>query len=62
MGNQAEREPLGIQPEYIWQEKRLQEIDEAIAKRLETLHNIPVEWVRERNKLVLDIKNRKASH
>ena len=51
-----ERPPLGIMPEYIWKEKRLEQLEKVINDRFNTKFDIPLEWVMERNKLAEEVK------
>lgn len=39
--------PLGLMPEWVWIEKRINEIDEAVKRYLEAGKEIPVSWVSE---------------
>jgi hypothetical protein len=39
--------PLGIMPEWLWKEKRLQDIRDAIERYLEVNQPIPVNWIAE---------------
>lgn len=52
----GQRPPLGIMPEYIWKEKRLEQLEKVINDRFCTEFAIPLEWVTERNKLVEEVK------
>lgn len=40
----CEKPPLGITPHFIWIEQRIDEIKEAINRRIEAKENIPHEW------------------
>lgn len=44
--------PLGVMPKYIWDEKRIDELREAIQRYLKGFYSIPIEWVDEYNKLI----------
>jgi len=44
--------PLGIQPRYIWESFRLQELGEAIERYLSVNKTIPLKWIEEFNELV----------
>ena len=39
-------------PKYIWDEKRIDELREAIQRYLKGFYSIPIEWVDEYNKLI----------
>lgn len=49
--------PIGIQPERIWKEKRLAELQDTIKRYLETGLCISVDWVVEYNKLNEEMNN-----
>lgn len=53
---EIEKPSLGIQPEKFWKEDRLIELDKVIGDRLATTFDIPIEWVIERNRLLVEIK------
>ncbi len=44
--------PIGIMPEYLWNEKRLFDIICAINRYLEAKKEIPTEWIEEYNRLI----------
>lgn len=44
--------PLGIIPKFIWQSKRLSELNDAIARYYNANREISVEWIIERNELI----------
>jgi hypothetical protein len=48
--------PEGIIPRHLWIENRLADIENAIQRRIETTHIIPVDWVQERNDLMQLLK------
>lgn len=50
--------PIGIIPEIIWKEQRIQDIDAAINRYQEAGLAINTKWIYERNKLIYDIKFR----
>lgn len=50
--------PLGLTPKYIWEEKRLQEISEAIGRYAAISAQIPQEWLEEYNELAEKIAYR----
>ena len=45
--------PLGIEPKWMWEEKRLKALIEAIERRLGTEFQIPREWIEEHNELIV---------
>lgn len=47
-----ERPPIGIMPRYIWEEKRIDDIREAINRYSEKALPIPSQWIEEYNDLV----------
>lgn len=46
------RPPQGIMPKYIWDERRRDEIKEAIVRFIEVNRTIPVKWIEEYNELI----------
>ena len=50
--------PIGINPYYIWFEKRIWELDQAIVRYQESKRIIPVIWVKERNWLIKQLEER----
>jgi len=48
--------PLGIMPKFIWETKRYNALNAAIARYHNAQLVIPVEWVTERNELLLKLK------
>ena len=51
--------PIGIKPKYIHDEERCYELKMAIGIYLEANIKIPSEWIKEYNKLVNTIKERR---
>lgn len=49
--------PLGLMPRWLFLEKRLEEIDKAINRRLFTRFEIPIEWIGERDCILNELKN-----
>ena len=45
-----EKPPLGLQPEYVWNEQRIQEIKMAIHRYMMAGKSIPNEWIEEYNR------------
>jgi len=43
----AEKPPIGLRPEHIWIDARVDEIRQAIARYIETGRPIPHEWLDE---------------
>ena len=54
--NNIQKPPLGVKPERFWKEDRLKELDRAINDRAGTAFEIPIEWVVERNQLLVEVK------
>ena len=54
-----EKQPLGIEPKWIWEEKRMKELGNAIVRYLEVGKKIPIEWVVEYNQLAVKVTERK---
>jgi len=55
---QLQPPPIGLRPEWIYIENRVVEISVAITEYLGHGKEIPIEWIREYNKLVKFLKNR----
>lgn len=53
MGRRNLKSPLGLTPKFIWEEKRIQDIEEAIDRFKEAKVTIPIEWFKEYNELIL---------
>lgn len=49
--------PLGIEPERFWKETRLNGLEKVICARIGTEFEIPIEWLIERNLLLLELSN-----
>ena len=49
-----EEPPLGLMPKYVWMDKRIQAIKEAIQRFMEREKQIPIKWVTEYNDLLKD--------
>jgi hypothetical protein len=45
--------PLGLSPKYIRDEQRLDEINQAIGRYMDAGYPLPVEWVLERNAIIV---------
>jgi hypothetical protein len=54
----TEKPPLGLMPEYIWIEKRIDEIEAAIKRYASADKFIPIEWVAECSFLRHQLENR----
>ncbi|AZA91161.1 Uncharacterised protein [Chryseobacterium nakagawai] len=52
-----EKPSLGVIPEKIWKEKRIEDLSNAIQLRVKmcTSHPVPAEWIEELNKLRREI-------
>lgn len=44
--------PLGVEPEHIWMQRRIDDLQAAVERYAAAKIVIPVEWVRERNELI----------
>jgi len=53
-----EKPPLGLMPEWIWKERRVKEIDEAIKRYSAAKKAVPISWVAEHQLLKMWLKNR----
>lgn len=49
---------IGIMPEWLWKEQRLQALTETIERYLDSNQSIPTEWIEERNSLIIYFKER----
>jgi len=47
------RPPLGLMPRFMWEGERLFEVCSAITRRYQSCMEIPIEWVREYNELII---------
>ena len=47
-----EKPPLGLTPEFIWKEKRMNDIEDAIKRYLNDKKEIPLKWISEYNRLI----------
>lgn len=52
----SNRPLLGITPRHIWIERRLEEVREAIGKRVHGSWPVPVEWIEEYNELIKSVR------
>ena len=50
-----EKPPLGIIPEKLWKEQRLEDINNAIKRYIDANVTIQRQWIEERNKLLLEL-------
>ena len=50
--NELTKQPLGIEPKYIWETKRAQDLRDAIYRYVDKCCVIPVKWIEEYNDLV----------
>jgi len=53
----TKKPPLGLMPEKIWKEKRLQSIKAAIDRFLAAFQPVPPEWIDEYNRLNKEVHN-----
>lgn len=51
-----EKPPVGIEPEYIWKEKRYEELCKAVGRYVIADITIPVEWLIEGKKLLKSLR------
>lgn len=51
-----EKPPLGLMPKYIWELKRIEQIQLAITRFTEAKRAIPSEWIEEYNTLYISLK------
>lgn len=49
----VEKPPIGLMPKRMWQEQRLNDLNDAIDRYEKAKCEVPVEWLYERNELVL---------
>jgi hypothetical protein len=52
MHEHIEKPPVGAEPEHIWMQRRVADLQAAIERYAVAKMVIPVEWVRERNELI----------
>ncbi|MBK7883585.1 MAG: hypothetical protein IPJ81_07100 [Chitinophagaceae bacterium] len=48
--------PIGILPEYFWKDQRFKDLCEAIKRYWDGGYKIPVEWIEEYNRLIIELK------
>jgi NAD-dependent SIR2 family protein deacetylase len=51
--------PIGVIPEFIWVEQRVQDLNDAILRYLNVNKTIPCEWYEERNKHIKWLQDRR---
>ncbi|MFL1672632.1 hypothetical protein [Paenibacillus dendritiformis] len=51
--------PLYVMPQYIWNQKRIDDLLTAIGQFIEISYPIPIELIEEYNELVIKLKNKK---
>ena len=51
--------PLGIMPRYIWNLKRIDDLNNAINRYYESGLKIPMEWIEEYNDLIVEYNERR---
>ncbi len=49
---QGSKPPIGVMPRHLWNERRVNDITQAIHRRVVAEQKIPTEWVEEYNELV----------
>ena len=54
--NKFKKPPIGIEPEYIWKQKRYEELCKAIGRYVIYGMDVPFEWVNESKKLLVDLE------
>lgn len=54
----AKRPPLGVMPRYIWEERRLEELRDAIYRYISDVIHVPPAWIEEYNELIEKRKQR----
>lgn len=54
------RPPLGVMPKYIWDEKRMNHLKEAIDRYILANQNVPAEWISEYHDLMREAHRRHA--
>ena len=55
--NKFKKNPIGIEPKWVWEETRLNNLDLAIARYYNENIEIPIEWVEERNGLIKSVRS-----
>ena len=49
------RPPLGVMPKTIWLTKRLEDLDRAILEYMAEDLEVSIDWVKERNELLIQL-------
>lgn len=44
--------PLGVKPRFIWEEERIEALQDAMKRHIENGFMVPVEWAQEHNELI----------
>ena len=47
----VQKPPIGLMPEWLWNEQRFNSVSEAISRYMEAGHSIPSEWIEEKFQL-----------
>jgi hypothetical protein len=55
-GTEYIKSPIGVVPEPIWKQMRIQDLGEAIKRRIDASLPVPTEWVEEYNRLDKEIQ------
>ena len=50
--NAYPKPPLGLRPRFVYEQQRIDEIEEAMVRYIGAAKEIPVEWLEERNSLI----------
>jgi len=56
-----ERTPIGLLPRYIWVEKRLEDVKNAIERYQEVDKKLPMEWILELLDLIQEVDRRREN-
>ena len=54
--SETRKPPIGIIPEKFWKEERLEALEIAISARIGTEWGIPLEWLIERNRILIELE------
>lgn len=62
MSYYQKKPPLGLMPESLHREKRLKKVRAAIKRFYKAGHQIPIDWVKEYNELIIKKRNENFSN
>jgi len=55
--NRTDKPPIGIIPEELWKEQRLNDLAKAIMRYVKDFREVPPKWISEYNKIINEVMN-----